>query len=74
MNFPSPDQVDNLLQYLTKDIGLSSAQATVTVIHLIKQDFFSGNLALVSHRTETEIYQKLVPALPIEFYEKANKH
>ena len=74
MNFPSPDQVDNLLQYLTKDIGLNNQQATVTAMRLIKQDFFSGKLALVSHRTETEIQQKLIPALPIEFYEKANKH
>ena len=74
MNFPSPDQLENLLQYLTKDIGLNSAQTTVTLMRLIKQDFFSGNLALVSHRTETKIQQKLIPALPIEFYEKANKH
>ena len=70
MNFPSPDQVDNLLQYLKKDIGLSSAQTAVTALWLVNQDFFSGNLALVSHKTETEIHQKLIPALPLEFYEK----
>ena len=70
MKFPSPKQLSNLMLYLISDLGLNDMQATMTAQHLIKKDFFSGKLALVSVKTENKIYYKLIPALPISFYEK----
>ena len=70
MKFPSPKQLDNLLNYLISDLGLNAEQATMTAEHLIKKDFFAGKLALLSITSENEIQQKLIPALPVGFYEK----
>ena len=70
MKFPSPKQLSNLMLYLIHDLGLNDMQAIATAEHLIKKDFFSGKLALLSITSENEIQQKLIPALPISFYEK----